>query len=306
MADIPLAAIIAEIQSDIGAVALDQSLYDEKNFEKRQDTIDFLSFQIIEQLDDLLHKTAPTADLAMIKRRAEKAKTDLEKIDVNFFQQLRKKIQTGGYKGEKFKILVGEYINLDAADNPRHDEPGYDHLDEFINGLLPSQIMPEQTKDLEPEMVFYQKTPARIVFELVEKGDIKDGDVFFDLGSGLGQAAILVNLLTGIKTIGVEFEPNFCQYAQDCVAGLNLSNITFVNADARTADYSEGTVFFMYTPFNGQILQVVLDSLRHESTRRNIRIISYGPCTMQTGLEPWLKRVGQENDNVYKLAVFSS
>ncbi len=305
MADISHEAIMAEIRSDMDTIALDQSLYDEKNFEKRRDALDFLSFQIIDQLDDLLHKTAPGAELNLVKRRAEKLKTELDEIDASLFQQFRKKIQTG-LRREEFKTVVGEYINLDSNDNPHHDEPGYDNMDEFINGLLSFQPMPEQTKALEPEMVFYQKTPARIVFELVVKADFKAGDVFFDLGCGLGQVAILVNLLTGVKAVGVEFEPGFCQYAHDCAVGLNLSNITFINADARSADYSEGTVFFMYTPFSGQILQDVLDILRKESLRRTIRIITYGPCTTQVELESWLKRVGAPDDNVYKLAVFSS
>ena len=306
MADIPLAAVIAEIKPDIDVISENPALYEDKNFEKRRDAVDLLSSQIIDHLDDLLRKTASTTELAVIRRRAEKVKAKLEEIDATLFQQLREKIQTAALRGEEFKTLVGNYINLNPEDNPRHDEPGYDNLDEFINGLFPFQTMPDQSKALEPEMVFYQKTPARVVFELVEKADFKDEDVFFDLGSGLGQAAILVNLLAGIKTTGVEIEPNFCQYARDCAEDLNLSNITFINGDARSTDYSEGTVFFMYTPFNGQILEDVLEILRKESLMRNIRIITYGPCTLQFGLQTWLKRVGSADNNAHKLAVFSS
>jgi hypothetical protein len=29
--------------------------------------------------------------------------------------------------------------------------------------------------------------------------------------------------------------------------------VEFINVDARQADYSEGTVFFMFTPFRGEI-----------------------------------------------------
>ncbi|MEP6613104.1 MAG: class I SAM-dependent methyltransferase, partial [Mucilaginibacter sp.] len=192
-----------------------------------------------------------------------------------------------------------------TGDN-NHEEAGYDNLDIFINGLLSFHSIPGQTRDLEPEMVFYQKTPARIIFDLVEKAYVTRDDVFFDLGSGLGQQAILVNLMTGAKAKGVEFEPAFCNYANDCATQLNLPGVTFINTDARQADYSDGTVFFMYTPFRGEILQDVLALLRKESLTRKIKIITYGPCTAQVALHSWLDFTISNNGNIYKPAVFTS
>src|SRR5580692_11631832 len=111
---------------------------------------------------------------------------------------------------------------------------------------------------------------------------------------------MLVNRLTGITTKGVEFEPAFCAYARDCAAELNLSNVTFINADARKADYSEGTIFFMYTPFTGEILQEVLALLREQSLLRKIRIITYGPCTAEVAGQNWLESITPKVDNIYK------
>jgi precorrin-6B methylase 2 len=166
--------------------------------------------------------------------------------------------------------------------------------------------MPAQTKDLKPEMVYYQKTPVRLVFELTGKCHFTQGDVFFDIGSGLGQVAILVNLLTGVKATGIEFEPAFCNYARDCAAELNLPGVTFSNTDARTANYSDGTVFFLYTPFTGEMLQEVLELLRTESIRRKIRVIIYGPCTPQVALQNWLRSDSSNDNNIHRLAFFSS
>jgi hypothetical protein len=171
---------------------------------------------------------------------------------------------------------------------------------------MPLQTIPEQAKDLEPEMVYYQKTPARIVFELVEESHFMKEDVFFDLGSGLGQVAILVNLLTGITVMGIEFEPAFCDYARDCAVELNLSNVTFINIEARTADYSGGTIFFMFTPFRGEMMQEVLEILRREALLRKIKIITYGPCTAQVALQNWLHSASPIDDNIYKLTFFTS
>jgi hypothetical protein len=303
--DLPAKTAIFEMQSDIEEIAENSLLYEERNFDKRMAAVDFIGFHIIDQIEAFL-ETKPEQDkLILLKHRAEKVKAELEEIDTTLFQKLRANIRKGRYTGKEFKNLVNEYVGFNLDDNERQDEPGYDNLDIFINSLFSFHAMPEQTKDLEPEMVFYQKTPARIVFELVEKANLTKEDVFFDLGSGLGQAAILVNLLTGITAKGIEFEPAFCDYARACAAELNLSNVTFINVDARKADYSEGTIFFMYTPFKGEILQEVLEALRNESQLRKIKIITYGPCTSEVALQSWLDFAPLDN-NVYKLCIFSS
>ncbi|MFI5162491.1 MAG: hypothetical protein ACHQHN_14520 [Sphingobacteriales bacterium] len=293
-----------EVRSLIEEIEQDRPLYEEKNFEKRIEAIDFLEFHIIAQINAMLQTASRSDELLVLKSRVEKLKSDLEKIDTDLFRKLRADIRLKKYPGKDFFNLVNEYVDFDLADDERQGKAGYDNLDIFINGLLSLQAMPEQTKALEPEMVFYQKTPARIVFELVEKAQFTKDDIFIDLGSGLGQAAILVNLLAGITCKGIEFEPSFCDYARACAIELNLPGVTFVNTDARKADYSEGTVFFMYTPFSGEMLRQVLELLRKESLLRKIKIITYGPCTAEVTAQTWLHS-GATSDNIYKLTVFT-
>jgi hypothetical protein len=259
---------------------------------------------MLDHIDELLRNTGENSELKSLKHRAEKIKAELEAIDINLFHKLRTDLKTQGYTGAEFKNLVNEYVDL--TNNGCHNEAGYDNLDLFINNLLPLQAMPGQTRDLEPEMVYYQKTPARIVFELARQIHFTEGDVFFDLGSGLGQAAMLVNLLSGVTVKGIEFEPAFCAYATQCAAALNLANITFINTDARKADYTGGTVFFMFTPFKGQIMLDVLAALQKESLRRKITIITYGPCTAQVASQSWLHCANLADGHIYKLAVFTS
>jgi SAM-dependent methyltransferase len=297
---------IFELQSYIEATEKNAALHEEKNFDKRIEVIDFIGFQVIDQIEEHLQKTAQPGKLILLKYRAEKLKSELEEIDINLFQRLQANIRTAGYTGKEFKNLVNEYFDFNADDKEHLEEPGYDNLDIFINGLFSFQAMPHQTKDLEPGMVYYQKTPARIVFELVEQSHFTKEDVFFDVGAGLGQVAILVNLLAGITVKAVEFEPAFCGYAGHCARELNLSNVTFINVDARKADYSEGTVFFMYTPFKGEMLQEVLEILRKESLLRKIKIITYGPCTAQVALQSWLNFEVPKDATIYKLGFFSS
>ena len=298
--------VIYEIQSDIEAIEKNSVLYEETHFDSRVEAIDYIEFNVIDRIEALLHTTNQPEELTTLKQAAERVKHQLEEIDNNLFQRLRADIRAGVYSGTALKGLIGEYVRCDSRGDRLQDEIGYDSLDVFINGLLLIQTAPIETKDREPEMVYYQQTPARIILELVEKAHLTGKDVFYDLGSGLGQVPILVNLLSRATAKGIEFEPAYCDYARVCAATLNLSHVEFINADARIADYSEGTVFFMYTPFEGGILQEVLEKLRGVSRRRRIKLFTYGPCTPQVSQQNWLKRVDQNGDHIYELGVFRS
>lgn len=295
-----------EIQSNIDSIENDQTIYDESSLDTRLDVIEFIEFPIIDQIEQMLEKNSgERSDLILLKNRAEKVKRNLEAIDEHLFKKLRLKFVTDTPTRNYFKSLVNSYFNFNFLPNDTHQDPGYDNLDIFINRLFPDQKLPWQTKDLEPEMVYYQKTPARIIFELAAKFHFTQEDIFVDVGSGLGQAAILINLITGVRVIGIEFEPAFYKYAKDCAGALQLSNVSFINVDARKADYSEGTVFFMSTPFNGTMMQEVLAQLRKQSLQRKITIIAYGRCIDQLTSQLWLHgRV--QNENVYQTTVFTS
>jgi hypothetical protein len=286
-------------------IAKNPSLYEEKNFGLRTEAIDFIESELIAEIEYQLMAFGNQTKLIALKNRAERVKAELELVDTKLFEKLRTDISSGLHKGKEFIDLVKDYVNFDLTDE-RHNEPGYDNLDISINKLITPNEVPEQTKQLEPEMVYYQKTPARIIFELIGKFAFSKSDVFFDLGSGLGQIPIVVNLLTGVKTRGIEFEPSFYEYAVNCASTLNLTDVTFINIDARDADYSEGSIFFMFTPFRGEIMLQVLDVLREKSLKRKIKIATYGPCTAEVALQNWLRIDNAENNNVYKLCIFTS
>jgi hypothetical protein len=94
--------------------------------------------------------------------------------------------------------------------------------------------------------------------------------------------------------------------ARQCAQSLNLhlDRVSFLHQDARVADLSLGTVFYLYTPFTGSILRAVLDRLRREAATRPIRISSYGPCTSVIAEEPWL--VAATAPEADRIALFRS
>ena len=296
--------IISEIQSDLHATEIETAIYDRINFNLRAEAIDFIDFHIIDRIDGLLQKEDLKEQLDLLRIRATKLKSWLEQINTDLFQQLRNKIRTANCKELYFKTLIEEYLGTYDSYVGQTPRIGYDNLDIFINGLLFDKPIPPATRATEKEMVLYQKTPARIIFEMVETAKIKQDDVFFDLGSGIGQAVLLVNLLSGVTAKGIEYEPAYCDYARASASALNLSNVEFITADAREADYSQATIFFMYTPFEGKMLQDMLNILQKVSQSRAIKIFSYGPCSTYLAQQNWLSCINGKAGDPYKLYEF--
>ena len=152
----------------------------------------------------------------------------------------------------------------------------------------------------------YEPATARAALNLVDHAGWGLRDVFVDIGSGQGRMVILFHLLTGQPARGIEIDPALCQQAQQAAERLNLGGVEFICADARAADYGEGTVFFLFTPFKAGVWRAVLDRLREESRQRKLTLCTLGPCTLEAAVEPWLKSLSAPPHHPYKVAVFES
>jgi hypothetical protein len=295
--------MLDEIQADLEAIADDPALAAETNYSLRAEAIETLEFQVIDRIAGLAQTTGWSSKLIALRQAAEKLKHRLEAIDAGLFQRLRADIRGGACRGAALLELIDTFVEC----GPDIEQTrGYDSLDSFLNGLLGITAVPAETIAPEPEMVAYQKTPARIMLRLIERAELMGRDVFYDLGSGLGHVPILAHLLSGAPARGVEVEPAYCAVARACAAGLGLQQVTFIQADARVADYVAGTVFFMYTPFEGRLLEEVLGRLREQTHGRAIRLITFGPCTPTVIRQAWLIREGGAAGAREDLGVFRS
>lgn len=233
-------------------------------------------------------------------RRAQVVFEQYEDLNASVYHGLREDIRSGRGAGRLMEWVAAS----DRHATGGRGSQGYDLLDEVVGGVLQIGEPRVPTVELTADMVFYQPTPARHIFETIRRSGVDEGDVLIDLGSGLGHVPLLVAACTRAHAIGIELEPAYVACAQQAGAALNLPNVSFVQGDARTADLSTGTVFYLYTPFKGAMLREVLDRLRKEAAQRAIRLCTFGPCTPVVAGEPWLSQF--DPWEVDGLAVFHS
>jgi hypothetical protein len=267
-----------DIESALSGLEEDAGLSDEADFLGRARAGEELECEVIDRLAGL---SPSHPEATALRLRAETLLVRWDELDQALFRRLRTTLRTASDAGAAFREMwethLPQYAFPDVDDNP-----GYDARDAFLNGLLHPDPIPKALRGLEPEMVPFQKTPARILTEMIARADLGPTDIFCDVGSGLGQIPIAIHLLTGARAFGIEIEPAYVASARACAAALGLSAVAFSEADARSADYSAATVLFLYTPFRGRMLQEVLDRI-HGQCRPGTRLFAYGPCVAEIG-----------------------
>jgi Histone methylation protein DOT1 len=289
------------IQDTLSAIEQHQRLADLTRFSERVDALETIEFQILDRIENLMYVHGHQADLALLYRRAAQLWQFLTNINDQLFQRLRDELASSTAPAATLRQQLRTYVTQSTVRDP----VGYDDLDMFINGLFGIDTEPQETRPLKAGMIGYQATPARFILDLIERIPLGPDDVFFDLGSGLGRVALLVGLLTPARVRGIEYDPGHCAYARHCARLVPAPRVRFINVDAREADVADGTVFFMYTPFRGALLQEVLDRLKDKAHRRPMTLVTYGPCTAEVAELDWLALSGSEEPDDRSLAIFT-
>jgi Histone methylation protein DOT1 len=297
--------IAQDIEADLQVIEQNATLLLESNFVERVNALEGLAWHVLERIENVQYEHGYREDLARLYQRATHLWQRLDAVNVQLFRRLRAQIVADGSTATTLHQWFKTYVGYPMPEN-RRDPLGYDCLDVFVDGLLDMDSAPEETKALESGMIGYQATPARIILDLIQHARLKADDVFYDVGSGLGRVVLLAGLLSAAQVKGIEFEPAYCTYAQHRAQSLRLSRVSFVNVDARQADYADGTVFFLYTPCTGRMFQEVLDRLHDEARVRPITIATYGPCTERVAQQPWLRPGAHQTGHEHRVAFFTS
>lgn len=261
---------------------------------------------VLDRLDAMLgdRSMGTGADIpsSAILSHAQGIRQRLEEANEELYRQVRAEIVREGNSDTFYQWLMCLEGNDGSGES--HSCPGFDARDEIVSGVLQFCEPGEPDLPQSPEMVQYQPTPVRHILDLISISELSEDDVLVDLGSGLGHVPLLVSILTGRRTQGIELQPAYVATAQEAAWKLRLLQTRFAAEDARLADISSGTVFYLYSPFTGSILTEVLDRLRKESRERPIKICSLGRCTRVLAEQAWLQS-GTEPDTE-RIIVFQS
>jgi hypothetical protein len=231
---------------------------------------------------------------AEIEARALALQRRLESANAELYQHLRSEILCG--RKQTIRRWLDE-LNPERQNILPRPGLGFDARDEFMASIFQHSDPGDVSSPGSREMIAYQPTPVRHVLRLLETVTLSADDLFVDLGSGMGHVPLMMSMLGGVRSLGIEIEPAYVANAERCASALQLRDAAFVAADARDADFSKGTIFYLYSPFTGSILDQVLGSLRKQSLQRSIRVCSLGPCTCDLAKERWLKVSGTLDPN---------
>jgi SAM-dependent methyltransferase len=147
--------------------------------------------------------------------------------------------------------------------------------DVFTDELLGIDPPPPDVPDLPRGSVPYLPSGVEEILAMVREVPVRSGDEIVDLGSGLGRVLILAHLLSGARGRGVEIQEHLVRRASARCAALALDDVSFVHANAVEADI-DGSIFFLYAPFNGEMLARVLSRLEDIARRRRIVVCAVG------------------------------
>jgi hypothetical protein len=148
--------------------------------------------------------------------------------------------------------------------------------DAWLDAVLGLDTLPEDGPALPRGCIPYLPCPVDTLLRAVEHAEIGPSDVFVDVGSGVGRAALLIHLSTGASVVALEIQPELVTASRALVKGLNVARCSVVEGDAvqLTGSITDGTVFFLYCPFGGHRLAKVLDDLEPIARAKPIRICS--------------------------------
>jgi hypothetical protein len=286
--------LISALRNLTRELEVDRSLAELDRFRERVEALDRLDAYPLDRQFSALDSGSIEATLY---RRARALHAKLEATNLKFYDTIREEIQRGADPNKLLQWTVrsgkvGDAIRLALGES-------YDYL-----GVLRFAKPDAPIVQLPAEMVSYQPTPARHIFDLIARTQLTERDVLIDLGSGLGHVPLLASICTSGRSVGIEVEGAYVHCARQSAYELNLNNVTFIQRDVREVDLSSGTVFYLYTPFLGDILRAVLDLLRREAVSREIRVCTFGPCTPTVGKERWLEPI--EPLEAGRIAVFRS
>jgi 23S rRNA (uracil1939-C5)-methyltransferase len=148
--------------------------------------------------------------------------------------------------------------------------------DDWIEGLLRiSRITTGQ--DRPPFGQVNMASRAQRISDFLSITSPGQHDTIYDLGCGNGKFAITVAASSSARVKGVEYSQTYVESARRNGERFALPNLEFIHADVRDVDMSDGTAFYLYFPFWGEVALAVARMLGEIARARDITVYASGP-----------------------------
>jgi hypothetical protein len=147
--------------------------------------------------------------------------------------------------------------------------------DAWVDALLGIDSPPPDDAHLPRGAVPYLPCGVDEILAAIREAPITERDELVDLGAGLGRVVMLVHLVTGAGARGIEIQEHLARRARERAAELGCSDVSFVHADATETEL-EGTIFFLYAPCNGAMLERLMARIEQVASHRRVVVCAVG------------------------------
>jgi SAM-dependent methyltransferase len=163
-------------------------------------------------------------------------------------------------------------------------------------GFEKVRVVDERHSDSQP----YEPTDYLLIQRFIGPLKLQPADVVFDIGCGMGRVLCVIARSKVKKCIGIELSAELASIAMQNTKRLRFRKapIEIRVTDACSADYSEGTVFWMFNPFGASVMHLVLARIQQSVTRipRTVRISYVNPVHENVfHRQTWLTCIGRKS-----------
>jgi SAM-dependent methyltransferase len=142
-----------------------------------------------------------------------------------------------------------------------------------------------------PDSVHYATMAYATVWSILRHLDLREPDVFVDIGSGKGRVLCCAARHPVTKVLGVDISAGLCREAQANAERLRgrRAPVAVANMPAQEFDYSTTTVLFLFDPFGVATLEPVLAKIGKDTQGRSVRLAYANPThDAVVQRQPWL------------------
>jgi protein-L-isoaspartate O-methyltransferase len=203
---------------------------------------------------------------AMIRMGWSRTSDPAERADLEELHTAVKAAALRSHTELRAEIAKGSFRG--AALRRHFDDVPLFERDHFVEEVLGIAYPPLQEPVLAPELLAHAPSGYDEIVHALDVTRLAPGDRFLDIGSGMGKAVMLAELLAGATSTGVECHGPLHAIAETAAHELALRGARYHHGDARDVVIEDPDVVFMYLPFTGSVLAAVMARLVENSRRR--------------------------------------